>query len=173
MNRLIRALIFFLVFLSSSAAYEIDESHAKNWQEKSVFFGVNKAWDYRPSPKTILSLIARDQARKFQYPSFDEKFEKTYLKELKEARMLGLKFIGVTDWVGEKLLVERLAPERILVKVEGYYLKEKQEKVHFTEWQLFENHLYRQLSLTEPESESLQRVPALEKEQVMKGVFEL
>lgn len=172
MNRLILSLFILLFSLPSLWAYHIDESHAKNWKEKSVFFGVNKAWDYLPSPKTILSLIARDEGRKFQYNNFDKKFEKTYLKELKEARMLGLKLIGVTDWVPEKLLVERLSSEKVLVKVEGHYLK-KQEKVYFTEWQLFENHLYRQLSLTEPESESLRRLPSLEKEQVMKGVLEL
>lgn len=162
----------FLIFSSFASATELSEPFQKNWQKKSVFFGVNQAWDYLPSKKSILSLIARDEYRKFQFNNFDEAFEKKYLSELKEVRMLGLKIIGVTDWVAEKMLTERLGAEKILVKVEGYYLK-KDQKVFFVEWQLFAAHLYNQVSLIEPDSPELKRVPLLEREAVMREVLQL
>lgn len=169
MIRQLFALCFFLLIVPTSIAQVITRKHASHWSEKSVFFGVNQAWDYTPSPRTVLTFIARDEGRKFQYDKFDEK---NYLDELKKVRMLALKYIGIKDWVPEKLSVQRQTAQSILVKVEGHYVKES-GKVFFTEWQLFEDHLYSQLSLIEPDGPELKRVPTGEKNQVMREILRL
>ena len=139
-------LLFISLLLTTfevQAAREIPHHLKKDWQEKTVFFGINKAWDYLKQEHTTLTYVARDEV--FNYKEFSEN---KYWEGLKKAREVGLKFAGISNWKISKKSVEIVGPSEILIKVEGSY-QVKRGLVHFIEWQHFIGEEYHQVAIME------------------------
>lgn len=136
-------LLNLLLCISLNAKRDIPSELKKSWKEKTVYFGVNKAWDYLPQEHTTLTYLARDEV--FEYEKFSED---KYIEGLKEARTFGLKFAGITDWTINKKELQKIAPNKIVIKLRGHY-KTKRGLVHFDEWQLFSGEEYHQVTLIE------------------------
>ncbi|MGZ3788858.1 MAG: hypothetical protein ACXVLQ_10060 [Bacteriovorax sp.] len=139
----------------------------KNWAPKSTFFGVNQAWDYLPQEKTLLTFYAREKYRPFDLNNFPRE---KYQESLEKLRNLGLNFIGISHWKIEKMDVQKLGDQRLLVKIEGTYQREE-GPVHFHEWQLFEDHIYNQVGLIEEIKEGHKYVSIDERESVFKEIL--
>lgn len=159
-------IIFILSSIPSFALRSLPENLTKDWKEKTVFFGVNKAWDYLKQEHTTLTYLARDEA--FEYEKFNEE---KYWQGLIEARKLGLKFAGISNWKINKKSIEKLGPQQLLIKVEGTY-SVKRGLVHFIEWQLFSGEEYHQVALLQ-DKDSYHPVPKAHIPQLMGNILKL
>lgn len=148
---------------------KIPKIFEKNWTAKSVFFGVNQAWDYVPQKKTIMTFYSREKFKPFELNNFPKEKYHEYLTKM---RTLGLKFIGISDWKIKKMKIKKLGKEKILIKVSGTYKKES-GLVRFSEWQIFDGYLYSQINLIEEVSPKTKYVTELERDQLFKKVLRL
>lgn len=137
--------LFFTVTISVFAQREIPSQYQKSWKQKTVYFGVNKAWEYLPQEHTTLTYLARDEV--FEYKKFSKD---KYFQGLKEAREFGLKFAGISNWTMTKKELTKLDTNKIMIKIRGHY-KTKRGLVKFDEWQLFSGEEYHQVTLIEDE----------------------
>lgn len=172
MIRYYKLIILFCFILPGSlwaSGRSIPQEYEKNWSPKSVFFGINQAWDYLPQQKKIITFYSREKYRPFDFEQFPTEKYKDYLTELRNS---GLKFIGVTDWKISDFQYEKLAKDKILIKVQGTYQKES-GIVHFSEWQVFDGYLYSQINLIEEEVPEFKNVSSKEVEEIFKGVLQL
>lgn len=152
-----------------SFAKDIPKKFEKNWKEKSVFFGVNQAWEYEKQSTTLLTYFARERFRQFKFDKFNkEQFQKDYL----EVRSIGTKFIGIENWTILSIESESIGDKKLLVKIRGNYQK-SEKKVLFNEWLLFEDNIYHQVSLIEDIDENVKYVDEDEIKDVFKGVLEI
>lgn len=156
-------LFIFLSFLGTSQA-----SLHSHWKEKSVFFGVNQAWESEKYETVLVTLVARERYRPFQNADFPEA---KYAEQLTKLREIGLAPIGVKNWKVESLNIEKLSGQKILVKVKGTY-ERKKGVVHFYEWQVFDEHLYQQVNLVE-QADAPEKIPKKEVKSVLKGALKL
>lgn len=147
----------------------IPQKFEKNWTPKTVFFGVNQAWDYQHQDKTLITFYSRENYRPFDFKQFP--IEK-YKDELTDLRNSGLKMIGISDWKIDEFTTEKLNEDKILVKVRGTYKKES-GVVSFVEWQVFDGSLYSQINLVQELTPSAHLVSEKETDEIFKGVLQL
>ncbi len=154
------------LFAVAKMPTDVSERLGSRWQRQSLFFGVNEAWKLKANGKVQVTYLARDQYRPFVLSEFP--FEK-YPEYLTQLRATGLKVAGITDWKIESYEYKKTPSEGILIKVSGTYQRREQE-VHFTEWQLFEEERYSQANLIIPsKNESIQ----INKPKLMQQVLKL
>lgn len=172
MDKCLKVIIYFTFLFTSSlwaSDRTIPQKYEKNWSEKSVFFGVNQAWDYKPQQKTIMTFYSREKYRPFDFNQFPTEKYKDYLTELRNS---GLKFIGISNWKISHFQFENIGKDKILIKVKGTYQKES-GIVHFNEWQVFDGYLYSQINLIEEETSDFKNVSSNEVDEIFKGVLHL
>lgn len=155
-------LVSFLLVGTSQA------SLSPHWKEKSVFFGVNQAWNSERYETALVTLVSRERYRPFQSEDFPEE---DYIRQLTELRKIGLEPIGIKNWKVDSLDIEKMSDGKILVKIQGSYDR-KSGSVHFHEWQVFDDHLYEQVNLVE-EAQASERIPKEEVQSLLEGVLKL